>query len=103
MIEDGRLIFSDTMDAFNNYVEPHSALATMYNMPAEDELLKMEGITHINLLNDRQVRIFFDGDRDITQRIVEKSVRHNWQLAEITLEKNSLDEVFAQLSNKHKN
>jgi ABC-2 type transport system ATP-binding protein len=103
MIEDGRLVFSDTMDAFNNYVEPHSVLVTMHNMPGEDELLKLEGVSRVNLLTDRQVRIFFDGDRDITARIVEKSVQQRWDLREIMLEKNSLDEVFAQLSNKHKN
>jgi ABC-2 type transport system ATP-binding protein len=103
MIEDGRLVFSDTMDAFNNYVEPHSVLVTMHNMPGEDELLKLEGVSRVNLLTDRQVRISFDGDRDITARIVEKSVQQRWDLREIMLEKNSLDEVFAQLSNKHKN
>jgi ABC-2 type transport system ATP-binding protein len=102
MIEDGRLIFSDTMDAFNNYVEPHSASATIYNMPVEEEFLAIEGVSKVHLMNERQVRIFFDGDRDVTTRIVEKSVQRHWQLAEITLEKNTLDEVFAQLSNKHK-
>jgi ABC-2 type transport system ATP-binding protein len=102
MIEDGRLIFSDTMDAFNNYVEPHSALATMYNMPGEEDLLTIEGITKLHFINDRQVRIFFDGDKEVTTRVVEKSVHRQWQLTEIMLEKNTLDEVFAQLSNKHK-
>jgi ABC-2 type transport system ATP-binding protein len=102
MIEDGRLVFSDTMDAFNNYVEPHSALATMYNAPAADELLQIEGVSNVQFLNERQVRVFFDGDRDITTRLVEISVHRNWQLSEITLEKNTLDEVFAQLSNNNK-
>ncbi len=31
MIESGRIVFSDTMDAFNNYVEPHSMLMHMEN------------------------------------------------------------------------
>lgn len=103
MIEDGRLIFSDTMEAFNNYVEPHTAIATMYNMPTDEELLAIENVTKVNFINDRQVRIFFDGDRDVTSRVVKISVEKNWQLAEIVLEKNTLDEVFAQLSGKHKN
>lgn len=103
MIEDGRLVFSDTLDAFNNYVEPHSALATLYNPPVEEEWLTIEGVTKVHFLSDRQVRIFFDGDRDVTTRVIEKSVQKNWRLSEISLEKNSLDEVFAQLSNKHKN
>jgi ABC-2 type transport system ATP-binding protein len=102
MIEDGRLVFSDTMDAFNNYVEPHSALVTLYNPPPADELMQIEGVSNVQFINERQVRIFFDGDREVTNRIVEKSVQHNWHLSEITLEKNTLDEVFSQLSNKQK-
>ncbi len=103
MIEDGRLVFSDTLEAFDNYVEPHSALATLNNAPPEDELLTIEGVTKVQFLNERQVRIFFDGDRDVTTRVIEKSVQRHWQLSEISLEKNTLDEVFAQLSNKTKN
>lgn len=103
MIEDGRLIFSDTLEAFNNYVEPHTALATMNNIPPEEELLKIDNVSKVTFLNDRQVRIYFDGDRDVTSRIVHKSVENNWELSEIVLEKNTLDEVFAQLSGKQKN
>ena len=103
MIEDGKLVFSDTLEAFDNYVEPHSALATLNNAPPEDELLTIEGVTKVQFLNERQVRIFFDGDRDVTTRVIEKSVQRHWQLTEIIVEKNTLDEVFAQLSNKNKN
>jgi ABC-2 type transport system ATP-binding protein len=103
MIEEGRLVFSDTMEAFNNYVEPHSALATMRNPPTEEELLGIEGISKVEFLNGGQLRVFFDGDNAVTERIIEKSVYNNWQLREISLEKNSLDEVFAQLSNKTNN
>lgn len=102
MIEDGRLVFSDTIDAFNNYIEPHSAIAILNNMPPEEEFLSIEGVTHIELLGDREVRIFFEGDHEVTSRIVEKSVQRQWQLTEIMLEKNTLDEVFSQLSNKQK-
>lgn len=103
MIENGRLVFSDSIEAFNNYVEPHSALATMYNLPATEELLNIEGIVRVEPLNERQVRLFFNGDKEVTGRVVERSVKRNWQLTEIALEKNSLDEVFAQLSQQHKN
>jgi ABC-2 type transport system ATP-binding protein len=100
MIEEGRIVFSDTMDAFNNYVEPHSVLARMENPPAEEELLKMPGITRVSFLTGRQVRLYFSGDPDITGRIIATSVARGWELREISLDKSSLDEVFAELSNK---
>src|SRR5688572_27368795 len=92
MIEDGRLVFSDTMEAFDNYVSPHSALVTMNNAPVAEELTAIQGVNKVEFINERQLRIFFDGDGEVTPRIIEKSVQKNWQLTEIMLEKNSLDE-----------
>lgn len=100
MIDRGRIVFADTMDAFNNYVEPHSVLLHLENPPSAEELLAIPGITKADFLKERQVRLFFSGDQDITERIVETSVRNGWRLREIGLDKSSLDEVFKQLSNQ---
>jgi ABC-2 type transport system ATP-binding protein len=100
MIEGGKIVFADTMDAFNNYVEPHSALVHMGNPPPADEIAKIAGVTRVEFLTERQLRIFFNGDQDITQTIIETSVKKGWQLKEISLDKSSIDEIFAQLSNK---
>ena len=100
MIEGGRIVFADTMDAFNNYVAPHSVLVYMEAPPAEEALLKIEGIVKADFLTERQVRLFFNGDRGITEKIITASVQAGWRLQEINLEKSSLDEIFAELSNK---
>lgn len=100
MIDNGRIVFSDTMDAFNNYLEPHSMLLHMDNPPAAEELLRLPGITRADFLTDRQVRLYFDGDQDITERIIATSVERGWRLREISLDKSSLDEIFAQLSSQ---
>jgi ABC-2 type transport system ATP-binding protein len=100
MIEGGRIVFSDTMDAFNNYVEPHSVLMHMENPPSAEELMRIPGATRVDLLTERQIRLYFNGDHGITGRIIADSVRYGWELREISLDKSSLDEIFAQLSNK---
>ncbi len=100
MIEAGRIVFSDTMEAFNNYVEPHSVLMNLDNPPAEAELLKVPGVTKVDFLTDRQVRVYFNGDQDISQRLVVTSVEQGWLLREISIDKSALDEIFKQLSNK---
>jgi ABC-2 type transport system ATP-binding protein len=87
MIESGRIVFSDTMDAFNNYVEP----------------MQIPGTTKVDFLTERQIRLYFSGDPSITARIIEKSVHNGWDLREIGLDKSSLDEIFAQLSNHSSN
>jgi ABC-2 type transport system ATP-binding protein len=99
MIEGGRIVFSDTMDAFNNYVEPHGVLMRMENPPSETELLSIPGATRVEFLTERQIRLYFSGDASITGRIIETSVQKGWELREISLDKSSLDEIFAQLSN----
>ena len=102
MIEGGRIVFADTMDAFNNYVEPHSLLLSMENPPSSEELLKIQGTTSVEFLTDRQLRLYFSGDQEITERVILMSIQNGWKLREITLDKSALDEIFKQLSGKSK-
>lgn len=100
MIEDGKIVFKDTMDAFNNYIEPDSLIATLGNPPAEAELRAINGIKDVEFLTEKTIRVRFEPAADIAENIVELSVLRKWRLKEITLEKSSLDAIFAQLSNK---
>jgi len=98
MIESGRIVFADTIDAFNNYVEPHSLLLQMENPPAAAELEKIAGITRVEFLTERQIRLYFSGDQEISERVIATSVQNGWRLREISLDKTALDEIFKQLS-----
>lgn len=98
MIEGGRIVFSDTMEAFNNYLKPQSLLVRMENMPPEADLLKMQNVNRVQFLSDRQCRIYFTGNTEITERLIAASMQQNWRLQEIQLEKSLLDDVFKQLS-----
>ncbi len=100
MIEGGRIVFSDTMDAFNNYVAPHSILMHLENPPVAEELLKITDVTRVDFVTERQVRVYFNGDQEIAERLVEASIRQGWRLREISLDKSALDEIFKQLSTK---
>lgn len=100
MIADGRIVFSDTMDAFNNHVEPHSVLMQMENPPVAAELLKIAGVDKVEFVTERQARVYFTGDREITERLIGESVHNGWRLSEISLDKTALDEIFKQLSTK---
>ena len=102
MIDNGRIVFSDTMNAFNNYVEPHSVLMQMENPPSAAELLQIAGVDKVEFVTERQARVYFSGDRDITERLIAASVHNNWRLQEISLDKTALDEIFKQLSSKSK-
>lgn len=98
MIEKGRIVFSDTMDAFNNYVQPHSVLMQLENPPGEADLMKVPGVTKVIFLSERLVRIHFSGDQEITEKLITASVHNGWRLREINLDKTAIDEIFKQLS-----
>lgn len=98
MIEAGRIVFADTMDAFNNFLQPNSVMAFLENPPQLSELLKIQGITSAEFLTDKQVRMQFSGDHDITEKIIAESVQYGWRLREIRLDKNEPDEIFKLLS-----
>ncbi|MGN6417851.1 MAG: ABC transporter ATP-binding protein [Pseudobacter sp.] len=100
MIEGGRIVFSDSMDAFNSYAQSNAVLMRVDNPPATTDILKVPGVTDVQFLSDKQARIFFEGsEEEITDRLVAASVAGGWRLKEINLEKGLLDEVFKQLSN----
>ncbi|MCD0488088.1 ABC transporter ATP-binding protein [Pedobacter sp. MC2016-14] len=98
MIENGRIVFEDTMDAFNNYIEPHSMLIHFNNMPEITVLEAIDGVMRAELLTERLARLYFSGEASIAETIVTLSVQNGWRLQEITLEKNSVEEIFKQLS-----
>ncbi|MBO9634344.1 MAG: ABC transporter ATP-binding protein [Chitinophagaceae bacterium] len=98
MIEAGRIVFSDTMDAFDNYVQPNSLLLKMENPPSAAELQLIPGITKVEALTEKQFRLYFNGDPDVTDRIIAASMQHGWQIREISPDKSQLDDTFRQLS-----
>lgn len=100
MIEGGVVVFADSMEAFNNYIEPDSLVLTFGNPPTAPELSAINHIKEVEKLTDKSFRLKFQGSPLITEKIVDLSVSRNWHLREIKLEKSSLDEVFARLSKK---
>lgn len=98
MIEAGRIVFSDTMDAFNNYIQPGTILLKMENPPPLPELMAIKGVTRAEYLTDKQARVYFDGDQEVSERVIETAVKNGWRVREANLDKNLLDDIFKQLS-----
>ena len=100
MIERGRRVFQGTMEEFNNYVEPHSFVATLLAKPSVESLRNVEGVRSGEVVGGARFRMWYDGQDATLGRFVEASVRDGWGLVEIRPEKSSLEEVFAKLSGK---
>jgi ABC-2 type transport system ATP-binding protein len=98
MIESGRVVFSDSLDAFNNILQPNTLIVRMLNMPEATELLNIEDVQKVEMLPDSKCRIYFTANDDLSERIVKKSADMNWRLTSINPENSILDDVFKQLS-----
>lgn len=100
MIENGQMVFSDSMDAFNNYIAPDSLMMTLHNPPPIQEIEKIEGVKSVELISSTKFRIHYAEGQNISERLIQMSIEFGWRMSEIMLEKSSLDQIFAQLSNK---
>ncbi|GGH61096.1 ABC-2 type transport system ATP-binding protein [Filimonas zeae] len=102
MIEQGQVVFTGTVDDFDNYIAPSSMVLYLNNPPAVEELLAMEGVTDVKVLTPHKIRVSFDAAPGIAEKMVEYSVNKGWRMQELHLERSSLEEIFAKLSNKVK-
>lgn len=100
MIEHGHVVFADTMHAFNNYIAPNSLILILDTKPEIAELEAIEGVIKAELIHSNQYRLHFNTGPAITKTVIATCMAKNWALAEIYLEKSSLDGIFAQLSKK---
>ena len=97
MIENGQMIFSGSIEEFDNYIQPNTLLVELDTPPMECDLL-MPGISKVETLSERRFRLRYDGDQDTAKRVAETCVTRGWGLIELVIEKSSLDPIFAQLS-----
>jgi ABC-2 type transport system ATP-binding protein len=100
MIESGKLVFSGTVEEFDNYIIPNTIFVSLLETPSPDELRGIEGIIGAESLGGADYRLKFSDSQEVIERVVETSVKKGWRLKEIRLERSSLDTIFAELSKK---
>ena len=100
MIEQGSVVFSGSIDEFDNYIEPNSLRVSLAARPSVAELKAIPGISDAEALEGSYYRLYFQERSDIAERVVEVSVTKGWRLNEINVERSSMNTVFAELSKK---
>ncbi len=99
MIEHGNIIFNGSVRDFNNHVMPDTVFVTLLEMPAEEDLLALEDVMGVEMLGDNNYRLKCQNPRDVVKNVVKASVEKGWDLDAIYVEKSSMDDIFAVLSN----
>ena len=100
MIEEGQVVFSGTVDEFDNYIVPNTLFVSLIAAPPAEVIREIPGVVAVDELGGSKFRSQCSDALEATERLVEASVTKGWRLVEIRQEKSSLDEIFAELSKK---
>lgn len=100
MIDQGKLVFSGKTEDFDNYLMPNHIFVRLLEMPSVDDIKKIEGVDDVEELGGPNYRVRAEDLSGMTERIVQESVKNNWRLDEIRVEKNSMNDVFSALAKK---
>jgi len=100
MLEEGKIVFSGTIDDFDNYLVPDSIIVSMKDIPSIDTLRNLNGVNDVELLYTGCFRVRFNDAQEVMDQIVNLASKHKWHISELRVEKSSLDDIFNALSKK---
>ena len=101
MIEQGTLVFSGSVDEFDNYIVPSTVeVSLIARQPVEDLRSGIPGVLQVEELGGTRYRLHFTDAQEALERVAEVSATRGWRLNELNMEKSSLDAIFAELSKK---
>lgn len=98
MIEYGRIVFEGSIEDFANVVRPRSVLVRFTSPPSPEQLASVPGVETVEFVNTYKARVHLTDLEQGPAAIATASANASWGLAELTPERSSLEEVFAQLS-----
>ena len=100
MVEHGNIVFNGSISEFDNYIAPDTILVSLLGMPAIEQIASIEGVLDVVSLGATEYRVKRSDVQSTIENIVQKSVNECWKLNGIYLEKTSMNDVFAALSNQ---
>lgn len=101
MINDGQMIFSGPIEEFDSYITPQTILVSLGRLPSMQDLAAIATVTEVRHLGGMDYVLQYSGDpKQVIGAIVHTSVEKDWQLLQIAQQKNSLENIFAELSKK---
>ncbi len=98
MIEQGTLVFSDSMEALIIISHLKACCWNLRVYPMLKSSATSKSVNRIEKLTPKSFRLFYDGNKSVSETIITRSVEQNWRLTQLAIEKNSVDEIFKQLT-----
>jgi ABC-2 type transport system ATP-binding protein len=102
MLAEGRVVFSGSIEEFDQYAAPGAIVLTMLEPMGASALKQLPNVVDVESLGGARYRVKVDSVDDMLETIISHSVHNGWRLKEINAEKNSMDTIFAELSKSKK-
>lgn len=99
IISKGQVMFADSLEALHQQRQNSSLKMTLLNPPPLSELQSLADVSSVELISVNQFRIFFKPGNNPTDRLLSNAVSKQWQLQELLVEQDSLEDIFMQLIN----
>ena len=75
MIEQGSLVFSGTVEEFDNYITPSSVCVSLITRPPVEELQVIPGVLQVEELGGTRFRLHFANAQEMMEKVVEISMK----------------------------
>lgn len=97
IINEGSLIFNDSILGLSQQMEASNLLITLSRPPDISRLLQLEGVVTVDTLSSNRFRLHYQPDHNPTEALLDHAVAEKWQLLELTPERHSLEDVFMNI------
>jgi ABC-2 type transport system ATP-binding protein len=97
IINQGKLIFNDSISGLSQLMEASNLLITLTSPPDIMHLQKLDGVITVDDLGHNHFRLHYQPDHNPTEDLLHCAVSDNWQLTELTAERHSLEDVFMNI------
>lgn len=97
IINDGKLIFSDTLSGLGQYMQASSLLITLNSPPTRVQLYTLDGVTSVEALSATQFKLHYQPEHNPTELLLDQAIKQQWQLTELTPIQHSLEDAFMNI------
>jgi len=97
IINQGQLLFNDTIDNLSQQMQTFSLLVDLTSPPPPEQLKQLDGVLSVETINNTQFRLHYHPDNNPTENLLNQAVSQHWQLQQLTPEQHSLEDVFMKI------
>lgn len=102
MLAEGQVVFTGSVNEFDNYIVPNSIIVAFRDAAAAHTLSDLPQVQQVEPLGGMRYRLKVSDVDSMIDLIVAESVRNQWKLREIQAESNNMEAIFAELSRKQR-